>query len=368
MTELRLGAITAIDAADWDGLVPGGNPFLSHAFLSALEHCGCVTASEGWQPLHLSLWHDDALTAAAPAYVKGHSHGEFVYDWSFADAWEQAGGRYYPKLFLGAPFTPMLAPHLLGAGDGLARMLPSLLARLDLSSAHMNGVPDGEQPLLADAGFLLRPMWQYHWRNDTYPDFEAFLAALKRRKRKNIRRERQQLANEGWRFQRLRGDQVEPDQWRLMAALYRKTFAEKGNWPNLNEDLFQALGQRIGERLVLVLGAPAGREPCAGALFFQSDTTLYGRYWGSLVDVPFLHFETCYYQGIEHAIEHRLQRFEPGVFGRHKLARGFEPVAVHSAHLFRDPGFHSAVADWLARDRSRHQAEGLALAAESAFP
>lgn len=357
--------IDQIDAAAWDALCPDDNPFVSHAFLAALEATGCIREGWGWQPHHLGLYAGAALVAAAPLYLKGNSHGEFVFDWSWASAWERAGGDYYPKLLNAVPYSPVPGPRLL-AGRGataatLRRTLVALLRgetnRLGLSSAHANFLePDDAAAFDDPAGdglWLARSDVQFHWHNAGYADFDGFLATFNHKKRKNIRQERAQVARTGLRLERRGGASLTPALWKQVHALYAANFDAKGNHAALTEDFFVQLGQRLGDVAQLAL-AWRGDTVVAMALLLRSARVLYGRYWGASEVVPGLHFELCYYQGIEYAIEQGLERFEPGAQGRHKLARGFLPVRTHSRHYLAHPDFRRAV-----RDALEHEAESV---------
>jgi predicted N-acyltransferase len=348
--------IDEVPAAAWDALRTDGNPFLSHAFLAALERTGCIRDDWGWQAHHLGLYEDDRLVAAAPLYVKGNSHGEFVFDWSWAAAWERAGGDYYPKLLNAVPYSPVPGARLL-AGDGaqaprrreaLVSAMRQLADAHGLSSVHANFLAPDDLPAF-DNHWLARTDVQFHWPNRGYGHFEDFLAALNHKKRKNIRQERAHVARAGLRLEWRRGDSLDADEWRQVHALYEHTFDAKGNHAALTREFFNALGGELGTATHLAL-AWEGAHIAAMALFLQGDEALYGRYWGSRVDVPGLHFELCYYQGIEHAIRAGLQRFEPGAQGEHKLARGFLPVHTHSRHYLADAGLRKAVRAALARE------------------
>ncbi|NKJ20054.1 hypothetical protein FHW85_000531 [Dyella sp. SG609] len=349
--------IEELPAAAWDALRTDGNPFLSHAFLAALERTGCIREDWGWQAHHLGLYEDERLVAAAPLYVKGNSHGEFVFDWSWAAAWERAGGDYYPKLLNAVPYSPVPGPRLL-AGDGpqapqrretLVRAMRQLADAHGLSSIHANFLAPDDLPAFDDQ-WLARSDVQFHWPNRGYGGFDDFLAALNHKKRKNIRQERAQVARAGLRLEVRRGDSLSADEWRQAHRLYEGTFDAKGNHAALTRDFFRALGEgELGAATHLAL-AWEGERMAAMALFLQSGEALYGRYWGSRVEVPGLHFELCYYQGIEHAIRAGLQRFEPGAQGEHKLARGFLPVRTHSRHYLADGSFRKAVHAALARE------------------
>jgi predicted N-acyltransferase len=349
-----------ISAEHWDALRPDGNPFLSHAFLAGLERHDCVRSELGWQGWHLAWYRGDTLVAALPAYLKGNSHGEFVFDWSWAQAHEAAGGRYYPKLVCAVPYTPVTGPRLLtgpGRNATLERALADTLInetrRLGLSGAHIN-FPDPEScvSLVRDPRWLPRQDVQFHWRNQGYRDFDDFLDALNHKKRKNIRQERQRLHAAGWRFERRRGDELDDRDWRFVHALYVRTFAEKGNYPALTESFFRHLGRSLAAHTQVTLARGPDGKPAAMALYLEGDGRLYGRYWGCLHPVPGLHFECCYYQGIDHAIARGLAVFEPGAQGEHKLARGFLPVLTRSFHYLDDAGLRTKVVRALDQERA----------------
>lgn len=353
--------IAELPATAWDALRGDDNPFLSHAFLAALEATGCIREDWGWRAHHLGLYEDDQLVAAAPLYVKGNSHGEFVFDWSWAAAWERAGGDYYPKLLNAVPYSPVPGPRLLAGTDQWAPQLrQALVAAMreladshGLSSIHANFLTDDDLPAFGE-DWLARSDVQFHWPNRdsdgrVYGDFEDFLATLNHKKRKNIRHERAQVARAGLRLEWRRGDNLDNAEWRDIHRLYEHTFDAKGNHAALTPAFFRELGRSLGDATHLAL-ARDGDRMVAMALFLQSRDALYGRYWGSLIEVPGLHFELCYYQGIEHAIRAGLRRFEPGAQGEHKLARGFLPVRTHSRHYLADRGFRDAVRVALARE------------------
>jgi predicted N-acyltransferase len=348
-------SLDAIDAVAWDALAADGNPFVSHAFLAGLERHDCLRAEWGWQPHHLGLYEDDRLVAAAPLYLKGNSHGEYVFDWSWAHAWERAGGAYYPKLLCAVPYSPVPGPRLLaGHGDDAAMRRQALVAaigeetrRLGLSSAHADFLDDDAVAAfdaVAGETWLPRFDWQFHWYNRGYRHFEDFLAALRHKKRKNIRHERAQVAAAGIGCTRRRGDTLSTDDWQAVHALYLHTFDSKGNHATLTAAFFAHLAATFGDGMQVALARRGGDEPIAMALFLRSDSTLYGRYWGAREPVSGLHFELCYYQGIEYAIRERLACFEPGAQGEHKLARGFLPVRTQSRHYLVHEGFRAAVA------------------------
>lgn len=359
MIEARFhDSIDDIPAAAWDSLRPDDNPFLSHAFLAGLERTGCIRPDWGWQAHHLGLYRNGALIAAAPLYVKGNSHGEFVFDWSWASAWERAGGQYYPKLLNAVPYSPVTGPRLLAGTDATqAPALQQLLVeamqqqahRLQLSSVHTNFLSDADLAAFNDK-WMARSDVQFHWQNRGYADFEAFLAALNHKKRKNIRHERKRVAAYGVRIGMVGGAELSARDWRQVHALYTSTFDAKGNHPALTDAFFQHLCKEFGNSVQLAL-AYQDNEIVAMALMLRGANTLYGRYWGASVDLPDLHFELCYYQGIEYAISQGMQRFEPGAQGEHKLARGFLPVRTHSRHYLVNKDFRAAVGRALAHER-----------------
>jgi len=355
------GSVGELDAAQWDGLSNEGNPFVSHAFLSALEDSASVGEGTGWQPAPLVIEDGGRLVAALPAYLKGHSQGEYVFDHSWADAWERAGGRYYPKLQIAAPFTPATGPRVLTRDAALAAPLlgfaEKFVAANHLSSAHATFVEPEQVPLFEDAGWLLRRDIQFHWTNRGYANFDDFLCALASRKRKAIRKERE-AAQEGVTIRRLTGADLKPQHWDAFWQFYQDTGARKWGSPYLTRAAFDLLGERMADDILLVL-AYDGTRPIAGALNFIGRDALYGRYWGCTEGRRFLHFELCYYQAIDAAIELGLARVEAGAQGQHKIARGYEPVQTTSAHWIADPGFRKAVAEFLERER-----QGVAVDAE----
>lgn len=348
------GSVGELPAAQWDALA-GGNPFLSHAFLTALEDSGSVGPGTGWTPAPVVIEAaDGALAAALPAYLKAHSQGEYVFDHSWADAWHRAGGDYYPKLQIAVPFTPATGPRLLLADSALAlpllRAAEQLCVQNGLSGAHATFIDPSQLPLFEAAGWLLRSDIQFHWHNRGYADFDAFLADLSSRKRKDLRKERL-AAQAGVTIQRLTGDAIRHAHWDAFWQFYQDTGARKWGRPYLTRAAFDLLGERMADRIVLVMADIDGR-PVAGALNFIGPDALYGRYWGAVIDKPFLHFELCYYQAIDAAIELGLDRVEAGAQGGHKLARGYAPVQTWSAHHIVHPGFRAAVADFLERERA----------------
>jgi predicted N-acyltransferase len=347
-------SIGSLPAAEWDALAGPDNPFMSHAFLTALEDSASVGPGTGWTPAPLVI--DDGagrLLAALPMYAKGHSQGEYVFDHAWADAWERAGGSYYPKLQIAAPFTPATGPRLLLSNEAYAapllRAAETLCRRNGFSSAHATFVDPAQLPLFESAGWLPRSDIQFHWINRGYASFDDFLGALASRKRKALRKERA-AAQQGVTIRAFTGADIRPDHWDAFWLFYQDTGARKWGSPYLTREAFDLFGQRMGERVLLILAFEDGR-PIAGALNFIGGEALYGRYWGCLVDKPFLHFELCYYQAIDAAIARGLARVEAGAQGGHKLARGYEPVRTWSMHYIADPGFRAAVADFLERER-----------------
>ncbi len=347
-------AIADIPAAAWDALRPDDNPFVAHAFLHALEATGCIHPEWGWQAHHLGVYEDSRLVAAAPLYLKTNSHGEYVFDFSWAHAWQRAGGAYFPKLLNAVPYSPVSGPRLLAGNDvdTLARQrllvaaMQAEAGRLGLSSVHANFLQDAElvafdEPV-AGHGWLARQDIQFHWHNHGYRHFPAFLATLAHKKRKNILRERAQVAACGLAIEWRDGASLDAAEWQRVHDLYAGTFDSKGNHATLSAGFFHALGQQVG--LAQLALARHDGEIVAMALFLRSASVLYGRYWGTAVDQPGLHFELCYYRGIDYAIAQGLQRFEPGAQGEHKLARGFLPARTYSRHYLADDRFHAAVA------------------------
>jgi predicted N-acyltransferase len=361
--ELRLvDSLDAVPAADWDALhragdaaAASGNPFVAHAFLAGLERHGCLRPRLGWTPRH-ALLHDDAgrLVAAAPAYLKGNSHGEFVFDHAWAHAFEQHGLDYYPKWLSAVPYSPVTGPRLLAATDGhRAALAAAMRAAADaqgLSSLHVNFLDTPALDAL-DAAWLARADVQFHWRNTgAWADFDAFLGALTSRRRKAIKAERAQVARAGVTFRQVHGDEASEEDLAAMHDFYCATQSDKGNRPALTPDFFRHLAREMPRALLIVLAERRG-ERIAGALFLRGGDTLYGRYWGAEEALPGLHFETCYYQGLDYCLREGLACFEPGAQGEHKLARGFLPVLTHSRHHVADPRFAAALAPWCAQER-----------------
>ncbi len=348
--------VAGIDAARWDALAGPGDPFLSHAFLSLLEESGSVGAGTGWQPAPLLIEGPGGQPQAlAPAYLKAHSQGEYVFDHDWAEAWMRAGGSYYPKLQVAVPFTPVPGRRLLSADAGgeaaLIAGLEAVVAQNDLSSAHVTFVDQAQLASFEQADWLIRQGSQFHWFDQGYGDFEGFLAALSSRKRKDLRKERataQALVT----IEALTGEAITEAHWDVMWACYQDTGARKWGSPYLTRAAFSLMGQRMASRILLLIATERrSGQPVAAALNFIGADALYGRYWGCLAELPCLHFELCYYQAMDFALAHGLSRVEAGAQGQHKLARGYAPVATWSAHHIPHAGFRAAVADFLERER-----------------
>jgi predicted N-acyltransferase len=342
--------ISQLSAAEWDALAGGDDPFLGHAFLSLLETSGSVGEGSGWTPLPVLVERDGQITAAAPAYLKTHSQGEYVFDHGWAEAWERAGGAYYPKLQVAVPFTPCPGRRLFGEDrNALLAALETVTVQNGLSSAHVT-FPTDEEALLAERrGWLVRDGIQYHWFNRGYANFDDFLGHLSSRKRKAIRKERA-AACEDLEIVTLRGAEIEASHWNAMWHFYQETGSRKWGRPYLSRDFFDRIGEAAGDAALLFL-AMRDQRPIAGALSFIGKDTLYGRYWGAIEDAPFLHFALSYYRAITWAIENSIGCIQAGAQGEHKIARGYEPVLTKSVHFLPDPGFRKAVASYLAGER-----------------
>ena len=361
-----------IDAAHWNVLLPDDNPFVSHEFLAGLEQHSCLDAEHGWIPRHLGLYRDSQLVAAAPLYIKLNSHGEYVFDWSWASAYARAGLDYYPKLLCAVPYSPVPGPRLLVGDRGnemrsaLTGAIHAEVERHGWSSAHLNFAGEADAAAFANSDWLPRFDWQFHWHNAGWRDFTDFLDALVPKKRKNIRQERAQVARAGVVCEIKHGDELADGEWRALHDLYQSTFDEKGNYAALTLDFLRHLGATMPRRILAVL-CRRDKKLVAGAILLRSRDTLYGRYWGCNEQIPGLHFEACYYQGIEYCLRHGLRRFEPGAQGEHKLARGFLPVPTRSFHYIADTRFRSAVRDALAREAAQMQAYREELMAHSPY-
>ena len=351
--------IAEVDAAAWDACAGHDNPFVSHAWLKACEDSESVSPSSGWGASHLLIEDaDGSLSACAPIYLKSHSRGEYIFDYGWADALERAGGDYYPKLLVASPFTPATGPRLLTrpgperakARQTLITALVSTVQHYGVSGLHVNFCEQDEWNDLGKAGFLQRTDQQFHWFNDGYETFEDFLDQLASRKRKTIRKERREALANDIEIEVLKGGEITEGHWDAFYQFYTDTGSRKWGAPYFNRLFFSLIGASMADKIVLFMCKRGGRY-IAGAINFLSTDTLYGRYWGCVEDHRFLHFETCYYQAIDYAIQHGLARVEAGAQGPHKIARGYQPVTIYSAHWIEHPGFRRAVADYLEHER-----------------
>ena len=355
-----INAISSVDPVAWNALLPDSNPFVRHEFLLALEESGSASAQTGWLPQHVLCEGDDGkLIGALPLYAKDNSYGEFVFDFSWANAYHQAGLNYYPKLVSSIPYTPAAGPRLLCSGSveerkpisaALIAGATSLAAAADASSLHILFPDPTQTDILQDAGLMLRKDCQFHWDNRNYADFDDFLATFTSVKRKKTRRERRRIKENGIVFEARTGTELDAEMWQQIMPLYSHTFLRRGREPYLGLNFFQQVCASMPENIVVFMGLQES-ELAAVAICFRSDTTLYGRYWGATRFIDSLHFETCYYQGIDYCIEHGLQHFEPGTQGEHKISRGFVPTETWSAHWLSRPDFAMAIDDYLNRER-----------------
>ena len=378
-----ISALSQIDRQAWDACAnpPGAayNPFVSWDFLNALEEAGCVSAETGWLPQHLVLdgpaGEDcSGVAGVMPCYLKSHSQGEYVFDHGWAEAFEAAGGRYYPKLQASVPFTPVTGPRLMvrpgpdrqANQHYLGAALGELTRRHKVSSAHVTFAQEDEWLILSELGYLRRTDQQFHWIDKDYGDFDGFLATLASRKRKAIRKERREALASGLEITWITGSDITEAHWDAFFGFYMDTGSRKWGRPYLNRRFFSLLGERLGEHVLLIMANRDGHT-IAGALNLIGSDTLYGRYWGCQEDHPCLHFEVCYYQAIDFALANGLARVEAGAQGAHKLARGYMPVSTFSAHYIADAGFHRAVEDYLERERQHVAYENEALAQQGPF-
>ncbi|MBE90866.1 MAG: GNAT family N-acetyltransferase [Rhodospirillaceae bacterium] len=367
LIELRLVEnISDLSATEWDQHLngkdtPPGSPFLSYAFLNALESSKSATRETGWLPRHLVMQDDKGtFLAASPLYLKSHSQGEYVFDHNWAHAYEQSGGQYYPKLQCAVPFSPVTGPRLLVPADAidrdsrlhvLAKGLIEVTQKLGVSSLHITFCTEGDAALLESYGFLIRHDHQYHWENNDYTSFDDFLTELSSRKRKNIRKERQALQDQGITTHALTGEDISPEHWDAFYRFYVDTYDRKWGYPYLTREFFDQLSASMADKTVLILSYLDGR-PIAGAINFCDNNALYGRNWGCVEDHKFLHFETCYYAAMDFAIEYGLKRVEAGTGGHHKLQRGYVPHRTYSAHWMKNKNFRDAVARFLEQERN----------------
>jgi predicted N-acyltransferase len=342
-------SLSGVDPEEWNQLA-GPQPFVRHEFLSALIDCGCASARAGWLPQFVLLRRSGALAGAMPLFAKSHSYGEYVFDWAWADAHERNGVEYYPKLLSAIPFTPVRGKRILGSVSVQEKLIA---AALDLarrsSSLHVLFPLEDEAVLLEQSGLMLRRTVQFHWRNDGYAGFDDFLSRMNHARRKNLRQERRKVRESGVTLRRLEGAAIERRHWEFFNRCYRGTYAAHRSSPYLSLEFFRRIGAALPQSLMMVLAERDGR-PVASSLFLKDDTTLYGRYWGAVEHVPLLHFECCYYQAIEYAIERGLEVFEGGAQGEHKLFRGLLPVETLSAHWLAHPRFARAIEDFLERE------------------
>ncbi|WP_321783742.1 GNAT family N-acetyltransferase [Paraburkholderia sp. J94] len=356
-----LGSPAEIDAAEWNALLARQaqpTPFLRHEFLTALDATGCAAPDAGWAPQFVTLTdtRTGQLAAAAPVYLKGHSYGEYVFDWAWADAYKRNGLEYYPKLLCAVPFTPVQGTRLLADDDTARRHLAATLLafaeQAEVSSLHVLFPPEDDARALTDLGMMQREGVQFHWLNNGYRDFDDFLSTLEQKKRKNIRAERRKVRDAGVTLRRVRGEDICDEDWRFFSRCYRQTYREHFSSPYLNLDFFRMIGASMPENLLLVIAEYEGKPIASSLVVYQRGAdgrggTLYGRYWGALEHVPCLHFETAYYQPLEFCIEEKLDVFEGGAQGEHKMARGFMPTVTRSAHWLAHPAFADAVARFL---------------------
>ncbi len=350
--------IEQITAKDWNSLVKDNNPFLRHEFLSALENHGCVSDEFGWRPCHISIYENDTLLGVMPLYTKKNSYGEFVFDHAWADAYQRNQIPYFPKLVSSIPYAPVSGQRLLCLDKDAERIYPMLIKTAqqfaneqNYSSFHCLFPLSNEQEWMNEFGLFTRHDCQFHWNNNNYHSFDDFLAKLEKKKRKNIRQERKRVSQQNISLRRLSGHTASPKDWQDFARFYQQTFAEKHGTATLNEGFFKEIAEKLPGQTLLILADNENGECIAGSLMFASDTTLYGRHWGCTEQVDKLHFEACYYQGIEYCIEHKLQVFEPGAQGEHKIARGFIPTLTRSSHWLNNSPFEPAILDYVGHEK-----------------
>jgi uncharacterized protein len=353
-----LASLEDFDPALWNDLAGDDYPFMRHEFLWGLEKTGCTSASNGWQPCHAVIRRGATVAAIMPMYLKDHSYGEYVFDWAWADAWQRSGLAYYPKLVTAIPFTPATGPRL-GATESLDQAtaynvllqgIKTLASKRQISSWHLLFPEEIVATNLANQGIHRRTATQFHWFNEGFADFDDFLATFNSRKRKTLKRERKRVAEQGLVLRTLQGAEITALQWQQFYHFYQLTYARRsGHRGYLNQAFFSEVAASLGDRVVMVL-AYLKNVPVAGALYFRSRETLYGRYWGAVEEFDCLHFETCYYQGIEYCITNGLKKFDPGAQGEHKIQRGFKPIKTFSNHWIANPQLSAAVAEFTARE------------------
>ena len=353
-------SIKNIDETTWNNLVDSDYPFMKHSFLLSLEESKCVGEGTGWYPFHLLVKEEEDVIALMPMYIKTDSHGEFIFDWSWADAFYRNGLDYYPKLVSAIPFTPASGPRLCVLDESKRTHISSLIKEgieeisieLGISSAHILLPEKKELTSYVDSGFSTRTSYSFHWFNNNYSDFDDFLKELTSRQRKNLRKERSKIFDQNIHMERIPGEDITEELWDSFFKFYQITYLKRGMQAYLNLDFFHKISERLPESLLLVIAKEAKTKGhLAGALNFCDSKNLYGRYWGSLEEYDSLHFESCYYQGIEHCIEMKLNKFDPGVQGEHKIKRGFLPVETFSSHWIKDDRFKKAIDDFLIRER-----------------
>ncbi len=341
-----------IPAAQWDALAEN-NPFLKHAYLNALQVTGCASPETGWLAQFITAWEGEQLIGGMPLYIKTHSYGEFVFDWAWADAYQRNGLRYYPKLVCSIPFTPATGPRLLGKSAEIrARLVQAALELAQqpgISSLHLLFPYESQAQEMQAQGLMLRRGVQLHWRNDGYADVEAYLASMRRDKRKKIKQERRKVSDAGITFEHVRGEDITPERWEFFVRCYEHTHVQYNSPQPLNLEFFQLIGKTMPEHILLIIGSREGK-PIAAAINFYNHDTLFGRSWGALEYHPGLHFETCYYQAIDFCIKNNIDLFEGGAQGEHKLSRGFLPSTTWSAHWLAHPQFSKAIEDFLQRE------------------
>jgi len=353
-------SIKNIDETTWNNLVDSDYPFMKHSFLLSLEESKCVGEGTGWYPFHLLVKEEEDVIALMPMYIKTDSHGEFIFDWSWADAFYRNGLDYYPKLVSAIPFTPASGPRLCVLDESKRTHISSLIKEgieeisieLGISSAHILLPEKKELTPYVDSGFSTRTSYSFHWFNNNYSDFDDFLKELTSRQRKNLRKERSKISDQNIHMERIPGEDITEELWESFFKFYQITYLKRGMQAYLNLDFFHKISERLPESLLLVIAKDAKTKGhLAGALNFCDSKNLYGRYWGCLEEYDSLHFESCYYQGIEHCIEMKLNKFDPGVQGEHKIKRGFLPVETFSSHWIKDDRFKKAIDDFLIRER-----------------
>jgi predicted N-acyltransferase len=366
-----ISSLGAVSQHEWDAVTGHDYPFLRYQFLYGLEQTGCATAQTGWQPCHALLRQAGTIVAVMPMYLKSHSYGEYVFDWSWADAWQRSGLEYYPKLVSAIPFTPATGPRICVAPsldthtayEALVAGIQDFAQRKDISSWHLLFPPQPLSQALAEFGTHVRTASQFHWFNEGYTTFDNFLATFSSRKRKNLKRERKRVADQGISLTTLVGDEIGAANWQQFHHFYQMTYAKRsGHGGYLSKEFFTGTAAGMGDQVIMVLASMEG-SAIAAALYFRSKDTLFGRYWGASEEFDCLHFEACYYQGIEFCIANGIKRFDPGAQGEHKIQRGFTPVKTYSNHWIADPALSAAVEDFT-RQESTHIEQYMTQAAE----